>query len=154
MLLTETPPIFGRSICFFHILHRNCLLFLSPFCFAVCGHHISPRIAIVFSLLSSLPNSSMSHTSNFLISSNASRSSLKFHILLLCESYSLLCHMGTYLWPRLPPPDYWYISFFFLLGPGPLDEIVMFQLFRVVHWAVQISFHSNIFPQPPPPYIS
>ena len=32
--------------------HRNCLLILSPSCFAVCGHHLSPRIAIVFSLLS------------------------------------------------------------------------------------------------------
>ena len=53
------------------------LLILSPSCFAVCGHHLPPRIAIVFSLLSSLPNSSMSQESNFLIySSNASRSSL------------------------------------------------------------------------------
>ena len=75
-LLIETPPTFGRSLRFFHILHRNCLLILSPSCFAVCGHHISPRIVIIFSPLSSLPNSSMSHTSNFLISSNASRSSL------------------------------------------------------------------------------
>ena len=52
------------------------MLILSPSCFTVCGHHLSPRIAIVFSLLSSLPNSSMSRTSNFLISSNAFRSSL------------------------------------------------------------------------------
>ena len=40
------------------------------------GHHLCTRIAIVFSLLSSLPNSSISHPSNFLISANASRSSL------------------------------------------------------------------------------
>ena len=53
------------------------MLILSPSCFAVCGHHLSPRIAIVFSLLCSLPNSSMLHPSNFVISSsNASRSSL------------------------------------------------------------------------------
>ena len=76
LLLIETPLTFGHSLCFFHQLHRNCLLIQSPSCFAVCGHHLSPRIAIVFSLLSRLPNSSMSHTSNFLISSNASRSSL------------------------------------------------------------------------------
>ena len=40
----------------FHILHRNFSLILSPSCFIVCGHHLFPRIAIVFSLLSSLPD--------------------------------------------------------------------------------------------------
>ena len=76
LFLIETPPTFGRSVRFFHILHRICLLILSPPSFTVCGYHLSPRIAIVFSQLSSLPNSSTSHASNFLISSNASRSSL------------------------------------------------------------------------------
>ena len=76
LLLVQTRTTFGRSLLFFHILHRNCSLTLSPACFAVCGHHLSPRIAIVFSLLSNLPNSCMSHTSIFLVSSNASRSSL------------------------------------------------------------------------------
>ena len=94
----------------------------------------------------------MPHTSNFLISSsNASRSSLYIHILLLCESYSLfLCHTGTYLYSRPPPPGYWYrpISLLFLVGPGPLHEIAVSD-FCVVHWAVQVRFHSNIFPQPP-----
>ena len=98
-LLIETPPTFGRSVRLFPILHRNCLLITSPSCFAVCGHHLSPRMAIVFSLLSSIPNSSMSHTSN------SSTPPLThpvppcvFHILLLCESYSLLsCHTGTYV---------------------------------------------------------
>ena len=61
LLLIETPPPFGHSLRFLHILHRNCLLILSPSRFAVCGHHLSPRIAIVFSLLTSLPNSSMSY---------------------------------------------------------------------------------------------
>ena len=27
--------------------------------------------------------------------------------------------------PRPPPPDYWYISFFFLVGPDPLHEIAV-----------------------------
>ena len=54
---------FGRSLRFFHVSQRNCLLILSPSCFAVCGRHLSPRKAIVISLLSSLPNSSMSHSS-------------------------------------------------------------------------------------------
>ena len=33
------------------MLHRNILNILSPSCFAVCGHHLPPRIAIVFSIL-------------------------------------------------------------------------------------------------------
>ena len=74
--IKETPATFGRSLRFFHILHRNCLLILSPSCSAVFGHHLSPSIAIVFSPLFRLPNSSISHMSNFLVSSNASRSSL------------------------------------------------------------------------------
>ena len=61
LLLIETPTTFGRSLRFFHILHGNCLLILSPSCFAVCGHHLSPRIAIVFSLLSSLPLFHVTH---------------------------------------------------------------------------------------------
>ena len=36
----ETPPTFGRSLRFFHKQHRNCLLILSPSCFATCGHHL------------------------------------------------------------------------------------------------------------------
>ena len=52
LFLIETPPACGRSLRFFHILHRKWLLILPPSCFAVCGHHPSPRIAIVFSLLS------------------------------------------------------------------------------------------------------
>ena len=93
LLLLETPPTFGRSLRFLHILHKNCLLFLSLSCFAVCGHHLSPRIAIVFSLLSSLPNFSMSLC---LISSSPLTHPVPpciLHILLSCESYSLLmCH--------------------------------------------------------------
>ena len=37
------------------------LLIFLPSCLAVCGHHLSPTVAIVFSLLSSVPNLSMSH---------------------------------------------------------------------------------------------
>ena len=64
LLLIETPPTIGRSSRCFHILHttRNFWLVLSPSCEAVCGHHLSPRTAIVFSLLSSVSNSSMSHS--------------------------------------------------------------------------------------------
>ena len=108
------------------MLHVNFLLILSSCCFAFCGHHLSPinRIAIVFSLLSSVSNFSMSHSSIFLIS-NISRSPLYIHLLPLCEFYPiLLCHKGTsVLFP--PPPDYWHTSFFFLVGLGPLHEIAV-----------------------------
>ena len=40
LLLIETPPIFGRSLRFLHILHRKRLLILSPSYFAACGHHL------------------------------------------------------------------------------------------------------------------
>ena len=102
------------AVCFINIF---CL---PPCCFAVCGHNLSPTIAIVFSLLSSVPNFSMPHSFIFLIS-NTSRSPGMFHILPLCEFYSLLlCHKGTSLLLFPPPLDYWYTSFFFLAGPGPL----------------------------------
>ena len=55
-LLIETPPAFGRSLRVFHMLHKNCLLILSPSCSALCGRDLSPRIAMVSLLLSSLPN--------------------------------------------------------------------------------------------------
>ena len=48
---------------FFHILHKLFSHRLTPSCLAVCGHHLSPRIAIVFPLLllSKVPNYAMSH---------------------------------------------------------------------------------------------
>ena len=55
-----------------------------------------------------------------------------FHILLLREFYSpLFGHTGTSLHLLPPrPPGYWYTSFFFLAGPGPLHEIgVRFSVF-------------------------
>ena len=62
LLRIETPPTFERSLRLFHtsILHRNCLLILSPSCLAVCGHHRSCRIAIVSGCNQrSVPNFSM-----------------------------------------------------------------------------------------------
>ena len=61
LLLIETPPTFERSIRFFHILRITFffLLVLFPSSLAVCGHHLSRRIAIVFSLLSNVPNFSI-----------------------------------------------------------------------------------------------
>ena len=81
----------------------------------------TPRIAIVFSLL--LPNSFTSRSSNSSFPLTHPVPPCVFHIILLCESFSLLwCHTGTYVHPR-PPPDYCFVSFFFLVGPGPILEI-------------------------------
>ena len=98
-----------RSLCFLDVLHRNCLL--SPSCFAVCGHHLYPRIEIVFSLLSSLPNSSMSNSSNFLVSSsNTSHRSLYiFKFSYYVSPTLLLCHTGAHVHPRPPP---WKVGYF------------------------------------------
>ena len=62
----DTPKQLGRSRRCFHVLHRNFSVFLSPSCFAACGHHLSPKIAIVFSLLS-VSISSVSHSSSFFL---------------------------------------------------------------------------------------
>ena len=56
LLLVETPPTFGRSLRFCpYITKKKVWLSYPHSCFAVCGHHLSPKLAIVFSLLSSLP---------------------------------------------------------------------------------------------------
>ena len=139
---------FGRSLRFFHTIHENCLAYPIPVLFRRLWPS-STRIAIVFSLLSSLPNSYTSHSSIFLISLNTSRSvhishSPTMRVLLYCCA----TRGNTCVHPCSPPPDYWYLSFSFLVGPGPLHKIAV-SAFRVVHWAVQIRFHSNIFPKPP-----
>ena len=56
LLLIETPSTFRHSLRFFHTLHRNLSHILSPSCFAVCGHYLSPSIAVVFSLFSKASN--------------------------------------------------------------------------------------------------
>ena len=70
LLLRDAPPTFGRSKCFsiFSMETRDPSYprLVSP---AVFGHHKSPRIAIVLSLLSSAPEFSMEHSSIFLNSS-------------------------------------------------------------------------------------
>ena len=81
--------------------------------------HLSPTIAIVFSLLSRAPPPPC-HIRLF-------PSSLLSHPVApctLCELYSpLLDHTGIsmHLLPALP--GYWYASFVFLADPGPLHEI-------------------------------
>ena len=74
------------------------------------GHHLPPRIAIAFSLLSRVPNFSMSHSSiSVIFPPNTSRSSLciSHSPPRLCEFYSLLlCLKGTSVNLLPPPLDY------------------------------------------------
>ena len=53
--------------------------------------------------------------------------------------------------PRPPPLDYWYISFFFLVGPGPLHEIAV-SAFSCSPLGRANTFSFHICLQPP--YIS
>ena len=85
---------------------------LSPSSLAVCAHHLSLRIAILLSLLSSVPNSSnvtsvyfphlLEHVPILLVQFTFSH----------CEFYSRL--HSTRVLPL--PPDYWYVYLFLLSG--------------------------------------
>ena len=124
LLLIETPPTFGRSLRCFHILHRNFLLFLFPSSFAACGHHLSPRIVCS---LSNVSDSSMSHSSISLISSNTYLVLFLLvhsHSILLCEFYYLLlCHKRICASTSSSSRPLVYL--FFLAGPGRLREIAV-----------------------------
>ena len=58
----------GAHLVFFHTLNRDLLLTISPSCFAVCGHHLFPSIAVVFSLLSNASNDFTVRTNKIVIS--------------------------------------------------------------------------------------
>ena len=128
------------------MLHIKSLLILSTSCFVVCVHHLSPRISIVFSLLSSLPNSSMSQASNVFMS-NASRSPL-YGPQSPTTLYIVVPHGHIFLATSSSSRLLAYL--FFLIRPDPLlYPKSQFRLFGVVHWAVRLRFHSNIILQPP-----
>ena len=79
------------------------VIILSSSCFAAFGHHLSPRIAIVFSLLAIVPNSSMSHSSISLFSSSTSRPSLYIsHYPTMWVIFSIALPHGHPV--HLPPP--------------------------------------------------
>ena len=109
------------------IRHRGDLFILIPSWFVVCGHHLSPTIAIVCSLLFSLPNSSMSHRPNFLTSSsNACRYSLNIsHSLTMWVLLSVVVPHGYIVVATSSSPLLVRVYLFFLVGPGPLHEIAV-----------------------------
>ena len=116
------------------------LLIFRPCCFAVCGHHLSPRITIVFSLLSSVPNVSMSHSSIFIISWHIPYLLVHFTWSHYVSLLYYFCHRGTSV--HLPPPlDYRYISLFFPPAPGPLHKIEVSAFSRSP--SCKIRFHSR-----------
>ena len=85
---------FGAHYVFFPMYYRDtfCFRILSPACFAVCGHHVSRRIAIFFVTLSSAPSFSVSHSSISFLTHPVSRCT--FHILPLCKFYSIALPQG------------------------------------------------------------
>ena len=125
LLTMEIIPTAGRSLRFPHIfLHVTFSLILSPSCLAFRGDHVSPRIAIVFSLLASVSNF-FSHIGIFTSPPPKHPvSSFRFHILPPCEfSYHSSCRKGTPMHLLSPLADYWNTSLFFLSKTGPLHEI-------------------------------
>ena len=110
----ETSPAFGRSLRCFFISHRNVcssLLFplLVPF---ACGHHLSPRIGIVFSLaiwcttllpatFVYFPHSPTLLPATFLLVHFTSSQCVS-------PTPPLLTHLGTSVHLLPPPPGYWY----------------------------------------------
>ena len=124
-----------------------------PFLFlAVCAHRLSPRIAIVFSLLSSAPK--LLHFA-FVYFPHVPLQYIPFLLLYFTlskyvSSTLLLSHKGASV-RLLPPLDYWYISYifsFFLAGPGPLHEIAVPAFSRTPLGRAN-RFHSCFFSQPP-----
>ena len=95
MVLVDPPPVRdsrkGPGCRLFVFLCTSGLAQLATGCELGDLIRLSPRIAIYFSLLSSVPIFSMLHSSILLISPfHTSRSSLYIHILPICEFYSLL----------------------------------------------------------------
>ena len=101
------------------------MLILFPSCFAACGHHLSPRIAIVFSSLSSVPNELL-HVTFFhfphLLTDPAPPCT--FHILPLREStrycFAIRAHLCIYFLRSATG-----IPLFLLADPGHLHEIAV-----------------------------
>ena len=120
LLIEATSNIWALSTFFPCITQKN---FLQRSSLAVCDHHLSPKRAIVFSLLFNAPNISMSHPFIFLISSfNAPRSTLYSS-----QSPTRRALLSSGL-PEGQPcatsssPARQLVFVFFLAGPGTLHE--------------------------------
>ena len=142
--LIETRETYRCSLCVFpYITHE-----MSPSCFATCGHHPSPRITIVFSLLSTavVHRTSPRHIRLFSSSPPLTHSappctSHIFHYV----SYTLNC-FATKASPciyilllsatGIPLSPFWLVQV-----PYTKSQI---QRFRVVHWAVHIRLRSDL----------
>ena len=102
---------------------------LSPSWLAVCSHHLSSRITIAFSLLPKCIN--LLHVAfvycSRLLLQHILFSLAHFYIVPPRESYCCCphCHKAIRVHLLSPSPDYWYTSFFFLPGLGPLHEIAV-----------------------------
>ena len=141
----------GARYVFPHLLHQIVLVILPPLCFACWGHHLSPTIAIVFSLISGVRNisvyityvhfSHLQHVPLLLVHLTLSHnvSSLLFWFATrahLCNVFLLLPTTGI----PAPCSSLWQAQ-------TPYAKL-QFQRFRAVHWVVQVHFHSNLFIEP------
>ena len=131
-------------IAFSPYITKKVLRTLSPSCFAVCHHHLSPisTMAIVFSLLPSVPTSPCCIR---LFSSSLTHPVPPWtsHTLPLCEFYSIALPQG-HICVSSSSSSRLLVYLFFLEVSGPIPEITA-STFRVVHWAVQLRFHSDLF---------
>ena len=121
----------------------------SPLPVSPCVATISPRIAIVFSLLPNVPNFSISYSPIFLVSCNTSRPCLYIShsptmlvLLYFFATRAYLCIFFLLPTTGLPLPFFWQIEV-----PYTKSQL---QHFRVAHWAVQntLSFPSIILTPP------
>ena len=114
------------------------LLILSPSCFVVCGDHLSPGIAIVFSL--------PSYTCTKLLRATFVCYSCIFHVLPLREFYSIAFPQGHIF---ASSSSYRLLVYLFGMPVSSVVEVPYYTKNRsfsvfayVVHWAVQVRFHS------------
>ena len=119
-----TPLFFGRSVCFFHLLHAKFIFVEISVLFGrLWLPSIYPRIAIVFSL-QYMYQAILCHIRPY--SSPSPTHSVRFcsvHTLPLCAFCSrLFRHTGIFVRHLLLPSDYWCTSFFLLAGLGLLHE--------------------------------
>ena len=127
------------------MLHRNCLLILSPACFAVCGHHLPPRIAIVFSLLSKVYQTLPCHIR--LMSS----SPLLAHPVPPCipdSPINIMCVLLHIVVPHGHMCASTSSSSRLLVGPGPLHKIAVSAFSRSPSGRAD-TFSFQYLPQPP-----
>ena len=104
-----TSNVWAHVFSAYYILVDCFWLILSPSCSTVCAHHLSPTIAIVFSLFSSVPKLVHATLIYFPHLSTHPVPPCTFHILPLCVfCLRFPCNKGPSVHLLPHPPNYWY----------------------------------------------